>query len=127
MKPREIQSVFLVTQQGLCPLEALKNLTSIIPAMADDPLFSWQDNNWGIRPMVKAQVMECVNSILSTWDWGTTFGHSFRIGGASFSLSQKVSPEIVRVAGHWKSLAYETYIRAFKQVASHHLSTVVSS
>ena len=40
-KPGEIQSVFLIMQQGLCPLEALENLTSIVPAMADDPLFSW--------------------------------------------------------------------------------------
>ena len=112
-------------QQGLCPLEALKNLTSIGPAMADDPLFSWRDNNGDVRPMVKARAMEHVNSILSAGNWGTTFGHSFHIGGASFYLSQKVSPEIVRIAGQWKSLAYETYIRAFEQVTSRHLSNLI--
>ncbi|KAL6303191.1 hypothetical protein BKA93DRAFT_735482 [Sparassis latifolia] len=32
-------------------------------------------------------------------DWGTAFGHSFRIGGASFLLSQKVDPEIVCLMG----------------------------
>ena len=107
------------------PLEALKNLALIVPATADDPLFSWRDNNGDIRPMVKAQAMEHVNSILSAGNWGTTFGHSFCIGGALFYLSQKVSPEIVRIAGCWKSLAYKTYIRAFKQVASCHLSNLV--
>ena len=67
-KPGKIQSVFLVTQHGLCPLEALKNLTSVVPAMADDPLFSWWDNNRDICPMVKLQAMEHVNNILSAWD-----------------------------------------------------------
>ena len=75
--------------------------------------------------MVKARAMERVNSILSAGDWGTTFGHSFHIGGASFYLSQKVSPEIVMIAGQWKSLAYETYIRAFEQVALRHLSNLI--
>jgi hypothetical protein len=48
--------------------------------------------------------------ILSAWGWGTAFGHSFRIGGASFFLVQGVNPEIVCLAGRWKSLAYEAYI-----------------
>ena len=71
--------------------------------------------------MVKLKAINCINSIIRAWGWGTTFGHLFQIGGASYYLSQKVSPEIVRIAGCWKSLAYEEYIRAFKQVASHHL------
>ena len=40
-KPGEIQSVFLISQEGLCPLRALENLASVVPATADDPLFSW--------------------------------------------------------------------------------------
>ena len=35
--------------------------------------------------------------------------------------SQKVDPEIVRLAGRWKSLAYEAYIRAFELIASAHM------
>ena len=65
-KHGKIQSIFLIMQQGLCPLEALENLASIVPATADDPLFSWHDSNGDVRPMVKAQAMECINSILST-------------------------------------------------------------
>ncbi|KIJ48733.1 hypothetical protein M422DRAFT_109094, partial [Sphaerobolus stellatus SS14] len=51
-------------------------------------------------------------------------GHSFRIGGASYFLAQKVDPEIVQIAGRWRSLAYETYIRAFELTASRHLSAL---
>jgi hypothetical protein len=65
--------------------------------------------------MVKSKAINHINSILKSSGWGTLFGHSFRIRGASFYLSQKVDPEIVRIAGRWRSLAYEAYIRAFEQ------------
>ncbi|KAG2051040.1 DNA breaking-rejoining enzyme, partial [Suillus hirtellus] len=120
-KSGETQSVFIVEQGNLCPIQALRNLAEVVPALPDDPLFSWRDSKGVIRPMVKTRAIESINSILTAWNWGTTFGHSFRIGGASFYLANKVDPEIVRIAGQWKSLAYETYIRAFEQVATQHL------
>ncbi|KIK55611.1 hypothetical protein GYMLUDRAFT_137293, partial [Collybiopsis luxurians FD-317 M1] len=69
-----------------------------------------EGNVW---PMVKEKALERINSILSAWGFGTTFSHSFRIGGASYYLAQKVDPEIVPIAGRWRSLAYEAYIRSF--------------
>jgi hypothetical protein len=95
----EIQSVFLNEQGNLCPLAALHNLAQVVPALAGDPLFSWRDRSGDIRPMSKVRALERINSILTAWGWGTTFGHSFRIGGASFYLAKKVDPEIVRIAG----------------------------
>ena len=125
-KPGDIQSIFLVPQEGLCPLAALQNLAEVVPAGPDDPLFSWRDSHGSIQPMVKSKAIGRVNAIIKAWGWGTTFGHSFRIGGASYYLSQKVNPEIVRIAGRWRSLAYEVYIRAFEQVASRHLGGLLS-
>ena len=84
------------------------------------------DSHRLIQPMVKSKAIGCVNAIIKAWGWGTAFGHSFWISGASHYLSQKVSPEIIHIAGHWHSLAYEVYIRAFKQVASHHLGGLLS-
>ncbi|THG95219.1 hypothetical protein EW026_g6389 [Hermanssonia centrifuga] len=121
-KPGETQSVFLVEQGELSAIAALQNLCKVVPANESDPLFSWLDHAGTVRPMVKARALSRINTVLIAWGWGTSFGHSFRIGGASFYLSQKVSPEIVRVAGRWKSLAYETYIRAFEHVASQHMA-----
>ena len=43
-------------------------------------------------------------------------------GAASFYLAHNIDPEIVRLAGRWKSLAYETHIRASEQVASRRLA-----
>jgi hypothetical protein len=125
-KPGEIQSVFLVPQNELCPIDALQNLARVVPAGPNDPLFSWRDRHGDIRPMVKTKAITHINAVLKTWGWGTAFGHSFRIGGASFYLSQKVSPEIVRIAGRWRSLAYEAYIRAFEQIASRHLGGLLA-
>ncbi|KAJ3711585.1 hypothetical protein C8R42DRAFT_689012 [Lentinula raphanica] len=117
----EIQNIFLTGGEDLSAIKALRNLAKVVPAGPTDPLFSWRDRMNEIRPMVKSRALERINGILAARGWGTAFGHSFRIGGASHYLAQKVDPEIVRLAGRWKSMAYETYIRAFEQIASRHL------
>ncbi|KAH7917590.1 DNA breaking-rejoining enzyme, partial [Leucogyrophana mollusca] len=125
-RPGETQSVYLNVQGDWCPLAALENLARIVPAASDDPLFSWVDRRGEVRPMAKSRAIDRINAVLHAWGWGTAFGHSFRIGGASFFLAKKVEPEIVRIAGRWKSLAYETYIRAFEQISSRHLANLAS-
>ncbi|CAA7260556.1 unnamed protein product [Cyclocybe aegerita] len=122
----EIQSVFLATQStsDLCPLEALHNMARVTPATADDPLFSWRDKSGNIRPMVRERALERINAILQAWGWGTTFGHSFRIGGASFYLAQGVDSEHVRLAGRWKTTAYEVYIRAFELITNRRMGNM---
>jgi hypothetical protein len=98
----------------------------VVPALAADPLFSWRDAKGEIRPMARDPALARINTILHAQGWSGVLGHSFRIGGASFYLGQGVSPEIVRVVGRWKSLAYETYIRAFEQVSSVHMGGLAS-
>ncbi|KAF8577819.1 hypothetical protein K439DRAFT_1363737 [Ramaria rubella] len=51
------------------------------------------------QPPNSTQAIERINSVLSSQGWGNGFGHSFRIGGASYYLAQKVNPEIVHLAG----------------------------
>ncbi|KIJ35347.1 hypothetical protein M422DRAFT_212748 [Sphaerobolus stellatus SS14] len=123
----EIQSVFFTVENDVCPIEALRNLSRVVPAGPDDPLFSWKDTKGKIRPLVKSKALNRINAIFNNNNWGTTFGHSFRIGGASFYLSQGVEAEIVRIAGRWKSLAYETYIRSFELVVSRHMANLAQS
>jgi hypothetical protein len=60
----EVQSVYLVEQQGLCPLEALKNLAIVVPAGPNDPLFSWMDRKGNIHPMVKDTALSKINTIV---------------------------------------------------------------
>jgi hypothetical protein len=124
-EPGKPQEIVIVDQSGpLSPIEALRNHAAVNPASARDPLFSWYDRKGQIRPLTRKPAIDRINSILAAWGWGTSFGHSFRIGGASFLLAQGVSPEIVRLQGRWRSLAYETYIRAFEEIASQHISNL---
>lgn len=126
-KAGEVQHVFLTQQDSLCPIEALRHLAAVVPAGAADPLFSWRDSRGTVRPMIRDTALAFINEKFTALGFGTTFGHSFRIGGASFYLSQGVSPEVVRLLGRWRSLAYEVYIRAFEQVASHHVAHLASN
>jgi hypothetical protein len=123
----EIQHVYLVDHDGvlkdLSPIGSLRNLKRVVPAGPKDPLFSWRDTNGNVRPMVKQAALDRINAILGAWGFGTTFGHSFRIGGASYYLAQKVNPEIIRLAGRWKSLAYEAYLRALELCISRHIGS----
>ncbi|KIJ41422.1 hypothetical protein M422DRAFT_172414 [Sphaerobolus stellatus SS14] len=99
VKAGKVQSVFLTEQKNLCPLAALRNFFQVVPAQANNPLFSWVDNRGNVRPMVKQTAIKFTNGIPTGWGWGTSFGHSFRISGASYFLVQKVDPEIIRIAG----------------------------
>ncbi|KIJ27561.1 hypothetical protein M422DRAFT_190861 [Sphaerobolus stellatus SS14] len=126
-KNGEIQSVFFTIEEDICPIEAIRNLSRVVPAGPNDPLFSWRDTKGKLRPMVKSKALNRINAIFNNNNWGTTFGHSFRIGGASFYLSQGVEAEIVRIAGRWKSLAYETYIRSFELVVSRHMANLTQN
>ena len=76
--------------------------------------------------MVKTKAMQHINTILKSHGWSTAFGHSFRIGGASFYLSEKIDPEIIYIAGRWRSLVYEVYICTFEQVTSHHFGGLLT-
>ena len=125
-KAGEIQSVFLVPQDGLCPPEALCNLAAVVPAGPDDPLFSWRDCHRNICPMVKTKAIQHINTILKLHSWGTAFGHSFRIGGASFYLSEKIDSEIIHITGRWHSLGYEVYICTFEQVTLYHFGGLLA-
>ncbi|KIJ38601.1 hypothetical protein M422DRAFT_258712 [Sphaerobolus stellatus SS14] len=67
VKAGKVQSVFLTEQKNLCPLAALRNLFQVVPARANDPLFSWADDKGNVRPMVKQTAIRCINGILTGW------------------------------------------------------------
>jgi len=74
--------------------------------------------------MAKPRIMERINGILDANRVPRTYGRPFRIGGASFYMANKVDPEIVRIAGRWRSIVYKTYIWSFEQVISRHLENL---
>ena len=123
-KPGESQSIWLIPQPGLCPVEAIDNLARVVPALKEHPFFSWSDKSRSIRPMTKSAFLDRFNTILDSKKLPRVYGHSFRIGGASHYLANGVNPEIIRIDGRWRSLSYEAYIRSFELTLSHHLGNL---
>ena len=108
------------------PSQSLHNLTAVVPAGPDDLLFSWHDRDGDICPMVKTKAIQHINTILKSHGWGTAFGHSFRVSGASFYLSERIDPEIIHITGCWHSLVYEVYICVFEQVTLCHFGGLLA-
>jgi hypothetical protein len=101
----------------LCAGEALINLISAVPVVDGDPLFCWRDAWEDIRPAIWASSSR---RILVGGGGSRPFGHSLRIGDASYLLA-----EVVHLAGRWRSQAYEAYIRAFEQVVIRHYGHIL--
>jgi hypothetical protein len=80
-RPGEQQSVWLVPQGDLCAISAHRNLAEVVPARADDPLFSWRDSGNAVRPMAKPRFMEQVNNILTSGDTRELTVTPFALGG----------------------------------------------
>ncbi|KAL7410158.1 hypothetical protein BDY24DRAFT_355220 [Mrakia frigida] len=108
------QDVFITQQEDLCPMQAVNHLQQLVGGVdVDVPLFSWSKDGV-VRPVTRSSFLKRVNGILIAAGINITFGHSLRIGGATFYLSEGRPVELVRIAGRWKSLAFELYIRAFE-------------
>ncbi|KAJ4471981.1 hypothetical protein J3R30DRAFT_3522412 [Lentinula aciculospora] len=90
----EFLRIFFLTGSGdISAIGALHNLTRVVLARPE-----YQRGS--ICPMVKDKVLGHINSVLKAWEWGTTFGHSFHIGGASYYLAQKENSEIQVASRH---------------------------
>lgn len=116
------QSICLAQQEpALDPLAALNHHLLLNKPTVSDHLFSWRDSAGRARPLTRRAMNDRLSAILTAAGGGKFFGHSLRIGGASFFLSRGVSPEIVKLLGRWKSITYEVYVRALKLIAPQHL------
>ncbi|KAH8915372.1 hypothetical protein BT69DRAFT_1207801, partial [Atractiella rhizophila] len=76
----------------------------------------WSQKEHTILPLTKRAFLDRCKNI---WSQDTEVsrgidnvsGHSFRIGGASRLWALKVGIEFIMMAGRWKSISWELYIR----------------
>ena len=123
----EMQSLYLTCQQNtLNPLEALRNHRRINAAPDNASLFAYRTSDGNFRPLTKSAFLNRLQSVWEAAGIVGLFGHSFRIGGASFFLAKGVSVEMVRLLGRWRSIAFELYLRAFEEIAPQHLQNVAA-
>ncbi len=96
------------TGQQLCPL------TAILPNVAargtqDGPLFHFQDGSFLTRDRFVVEVRRLLSA--AGVDLKLYSGHSFRIGAATTAAHAGMDAALIQTLGHWKSLAYQLYIR----------------
>jgi hypothetical protein len=111
--PGQIQHVFLAHQAQCSLVATLLHMFHITPAQLTDLPFSWRDDHNEIRPLTRSAFLKRINSILIPRGIRTSFGHSFRIGGACFFLARGKDPQLIQLAGRWRSQAWQVYARPF--------------
>jgi hypothetical protein len=112
-----------------CPVAALREAFASAPDKAPTaPAF--QDSCG--RPLLYTTLLAAVRSLAVQlgYDAKTLGCHSLRIGGASTMAILGFPSYVIRAAGRWSSLTYQTYTRldtnAFREI-SHRLATAAAS
>ncbi|KAF7323828.1 hypothetical protein MKEN_00604100 [Mycena kentingensis (nom. inval.)] len=110
------------TDDDLCPVAALDNHLAVNSAPpANTPFFAFLENtSW--KPVVKDAFLFFISRVFREGDLEQVFGHSFRIGGASFLLALGIDPDIVMKIGGWTSTCFLIYWRKLEKIIPLHLS-----
>ncbi|EJD33618.1 hypothetical protein AURDEDRAFT_48719, partial [Auricularia subglabra TFB-10046 SS5] len=75
-------------------------------------LFSYKQDGTGVKiALTKRAFLSRLNEIWTAAGMCRVTGHSFRIGGTTALLRAGVEPEVVKVAGRWKSDSFLRYWR----------------
>lgn len=88
----------------------------------DDPLFAYRhDSSDAIIPLTRGAFLGRLNEIWAAAGMQQVTGHCFRIGGTTALLRAGVEPEVVKVAGRWRSDSFLRYWRAVDEIIAAHI------
>ena len=102
-------SIFLgCTGNQLCPVAAVLAYLAIHhPAFA--PLFLFLDGSYLTRDRLVKHLRQGLQQV--GIDRNRFSGHSFRIGAATTAAQAGIEDSVVKMLWHWKSSAYQRYLR----------------
>ncbi|EJD34154.1 hypothetical protein AURDEDRAFT_176792 [Auricularia subglabra TFB-10046 SS5] len=87
----------------------------------NDPLFAYRhDRTDEVTPLTKRAFMARLNEIWVAAGMQRVSGHCFRIGSTTALLRAGVAPEVVKMAGRWRSDAFLRYWRSIDAIISQH-------
>ncbi|KZV81807.1 DNA breaking-rejoining enzyme, partial [Exidia glandulosa HHB12029] len=99
------------------PSYALQHHLDVNGISRDDPLFAYKHDTTGaLVPLTRNAFLSRLNEIWRAAGMQTVTGHCFRIGGTTALLRAKVDPEVVKVAGRWKSDSFLRYWRTLDTI-----------
>lgn len=88
----------------------------------DDPLFAYKHDVSGeLIPLTRTAFLSRLNEIWFIAGMQRVTGHSFRIGGTTALLRAGVEPDVVKMAGRWRSDSFLRYWRAIDNIISSHM------
>lgn len=89
---------------------------------SDDPLFAYKhDTSHELIALTRNAFLNRLNEIWATAGMQRVTGHCFRIGGTTALLRAGVAPEVVKMAGRWRSDSFLRYWRAVDSIISAHM------
>lgn len=104
------------------PSFALAEHVRINGIAAEDPLFAYTHDTTGeLVPLTRRAFLSRLNEIWSAAGMQRITGHCFRIGGTTALLRAGVEPDVVKMAGRWRSDSFLRYWRAIDNIISSHM------
>lgn len=92
-----------------CPVKSMLGFLHVRPQISG-PLFC----HYGVKPLTRYQFSAVLDKAIVAIGLDKRFykSYSFRIGAASTAYQKEFSDEDIKIAGRWKSSAFQTYIRS---------------
>lgn len=88
----------------------------------DDPLFAYRHDTTGVLTVLtRGAFLSRLNEIWLAAGMQRVTGHCFRIGGTTALLRAGVEPDVVKIAGRWKSDSFLRYWRAVDSIIASHV------
>lgn len=104
------------------PSYALQEHMRVNTIGRDDPLFAYKHDTTAVLiPLTRSAFLGRLNEIWRAAGMQTITGHCFRIGGTTALLRAGVDPEVVKIAGRWKSDSFLRYWRALDCIIASHM------
>lgn len=102
----------LIPNSILCPVSALKNYISLVPAPLESPLFMISEGS-GIKPFRASHFNRFFKSCVRATGFIPQYfsSRSFRQVGATFALNCGAFSEFIKAQGVWQSDAYLLYLK----------------
>ena len=92
----------------VCPVAALLSYL-VLRGKGEGPLFQFKDGRALTRPLLVSELRKALAEAgLKPENYA---GHSFRIGAATTAAACGIPVKIIKTLGHWKSQAYQLYVR----------------
>lgn len=112
----------------LCPIKAYVKMCKLVPMSCTSPLFSLPHGKAIMYSQFQYKLRFLIEKIgLPPEEFST---HSFRRGGATFAFQSKVSTDLIKAHGDWKSDCYQRYLSFSMEdrllVAGHMKENIIS-